>query len=75
MFSVSDQAVALCWLSLLASERLLWVYRSFVVADIRQYDDRAGWLLLAFAAHEFRSGHRGICAIKLTDARCPVRQS
>ena len=46
--SVSDQAVARCWLILVASERLRRAYRSLVVADMRQYNDRAGWLLLAW---------------------------
>ena len=53
--SESDQAVALCWLSLLASERLLCAYHILVVADIRQCNDRVGWLLLAVAAHEFEA--------------------
>ena len=46
--SISDQAVARCWLILLASERFRRAYRSLVVADMRQYNDRAGWLLLAW---------------------------
>ena len=50
--SESDQGVALCWLSLLAADSFLRASLSLVVVDIRQYNDRAGWLLLALAAHE-----------------------
>ena len=50
--SESDQGVALCWLILLAADRFLRAYLFLVVVDIRQYNDRAGWLLLALAAHE-----------------------
>ena len=53
--SESDQGVALCWLSLLASDSRLQAYLSFVVVDIRQCNDRTGWLLLALAAHEFQA--------------------
>ena len=60
--SESDQGVALCWLSLLASDRRLRAYLSFVVVDIRQCNDRAGWLLLALAAHEFQAlSQRYLC--------------
>ena len=52
--SKSDQGVALCWLSLLAADRFLRAYLSLFVVDIRQYNDKAGWLLLALAAHEFQ---------------------
>ena len=60
--SESDQGIALCWLSQLASDRRLRAYLSFVVIDTRQCNDKAGWLLLALAAHEFRAwSQRYLC--------------
>ena len=50
--SESDQGVALCWLNLLAANCFLQAYLFLVVVNIRQYNDRVGWLLLALAAHE-----------------------
>ena len=53
--SESDQGVALCWLTLLASDSLLRAYVSLAVIDIHQCNDRIGWLLLALAAHKFQA--------------------
>ena len=52
--SESDQGVALCWLILFAADRFLRAYLSLVVVDIRQYNDRAGWLLLALSQRYLR---------------------
>ena len=66
--SESDQGVALCWLILFAADRFLRAYLSLVVVDIRQYNDRAGWLLLALAAHE-----RQVCSQITVQTVCHKR--
>ena len=60
--SESDQGVALCWLSLLVFNRRLRACLSFVVVNIRKCNDRAGWVLLDLAAHEFQAwSQRYLC--------------
>ena len=63
--------IALCSLSLLAIECLLRAY----LADIHWSNVRAGCLLLPLVTHLSQSGHRNICAAKLTDGSQSSRKS